>query len=290
MRRRIFTAIGSIFGLVASALLSGCGNLTGELSRVLDEMEKSQTASVQPPRPITEADLASVPPVVRQYLEFSGVLGKVPVQRVRVKQEGRMKTDRKAGWRNFTSEEYYTVSPKSFAWLGTFPLIGPLSIQAIDKFIGGHGSLKVRLSPMFDMGTTTGPESDVSEFIRFFSEMTWFPTALLDRHIAWQDLGNRHVKATIKDEGLEASAIISFGEDGGLLSWATDDRFALIGGKMIRARWTTSGVLGDLLNVGGYKIPRGGAAIYSLPGGDFHYIDIHITEIEFDPPKLSYCF
>ena len=289
MNLRVSTILGILsVSLTVAGLLSGCGNLSGSLDQTVRDMEKRQSLPSRPLRPIAREDLASLPPIVRRYLEFSGVVGKVPVQRVRVRQEGRMKTSLKAEWRGFRSEEYYTLTPRAFAWLGTFPLAGPLTVQAIDRFIDGRGSLKVRLSPFFDIGNTRGPESDVSEFIRFFNEMTWFPTAMLDPRIAWADLGNRRVKATLRDGSLEASAILSFAENGALLSWMTDDRFALVDDKMVRARWTTTCDPKDLLNVAGYKIPRGGAAIYSLPGGDFRYIDIYVTEIEYDPPELLY--
>jgi hypothetical protein len=282
-----FLGILLIF-LVALGLLSGCGTLRGAASKAVRAMEAEQAPSAAQTRPIAGKDLEALPPIVRRYLAYSGVVGKVPVRRVRIKQKGRMKTDPKAEWRDFTSEEYYTVNPKSFVWLGTFPIIGPVSIQAIDRFGDAHGSLRVRLSPFFDIALAEGKKSDVSEFIRFFNEMTWFPSALLDPRIAWEDLGDRKARATLRDQGLEASAVLSFGERGELLSWVTDDRYALVGGKSIKARWTTTGDPGDVLDAGGYRIPRGGSAIYSLPGGDFHYIDIYITEIEYDPTELLY--
>lgn len=277
---------GGIIFLVLLGFLSGCGSLKNRTLKMVHTMEKEQTPSAAPVRPITEMDLEPLPPIVRRYLAFSGVVGKAPVQRVRIRQKGRMKTDIKADWRDFISEEYYTVCPKSFVWLGTFPIMGPVSIQAIDHFGDSHGFLTVRLSPFFDIATNKGKESDISEFIRFFNEMTWFPSSLLDPRITWEDLGDREVKATLRDQGLEASAVLSFGENGELLSWTTEDRYALVGGKLIKARWTTTVDPDDLLEAGGYRIPRGGSATYSLSGGDFHYIDIYVTDIEYDPPDL----
>jgi hypothetical protein len=282
-----FLGILLIF-LVALGLLSGCGTLRGAASKAVRAMEAEQAPSAAQTRPIAGKDLEALPPIVRRYLAYSGIVGKVPVRRVRIKQKGRMKTDPKAEWRDFTSEEYFTVNPKSFVWLGTFPIIGPVSIQAIDRFGDAHGSLRVRLSPFFDIALAEGKESDVSEFIRFFNEMTWFPSALLDPRIAWEDLGDRKARATLRDQGLEASAVLSFGEKGELLSWATDDRYALVGGKQVKARWTTIGDPDDILEAGGYRIPRGGSAIYSLPEGEFRYIDIYIAEIEYDPTELLY--
>jgi len=198
-----------------------------------------------------------------------------------------MRTSPKADWRNFVSEEYSTTSPKSFVWLGTFHLVGPLTIQAIDRYAGGRGLLTIRFSPLIDVGTTSGPESDISELIRFFNEMTWFPTSLLDPSISWTDLGNRQARATVRDHGLSVSATLTFGERGELISWTTDDRFALIGGRMVRARWTTRDESGRHTERCRLPDSAGGAAVYSLPGGDYHYIDIFISEIEFIPPSCS---
>jgi len=241
--------------LVSLGILSSCESLRSRTSKNVRAMEKEQTPSATMMRVITEKDIESLPPVVRQYLAYSGVVGKVPVQRVRMRQKGRMKTSLAAEWRNFTAEEYYTVNPKSFVWLGTFPIVWPISIQAIDRFSDSHGSLTVRLSPFCTIADSSGNKFDVSEFIRFFNEMTWFPSSLLDPRITWEDLGSSQAKATLHDQGQEASAILSFGPKGELLSWVTDDRYAQIDGKLIKARWTTAMELGDVIEVAGYRIP-----------------------------------
>jgi hypothetical protein len=234
--------------------------------------------------------LAALPAAVAGYLRFSGVVGKVPVRTVRLTQTGRIKTDLDQPWRRFTAGQFYAVNLDAYVWYGIVPL-GPFRVEAFDRFDGGTGTMTVKAASLVNLGRAEGPETDVSEFIRFFNEMMWFPTALLDPRISWTADGDSGAIAVFRAGGLEATARLGFSPEGALVSWETEDRYALVGGKPVRARWTTHGAPDDLLLVQGYRLPRGGSATWTFTdGSQFHYIDIFVDAIAYDPPDSAYLF
>jgi hypothetical protein len=73
---------------------------------------------------ITEAHLLPLPEVVQRYLRYAQVIGKEPIRTVRLKQLGKFRQSAQQPWMKLDAEEYYSVNPSRFVWVGTLRKAG----------------------------------------------------------------------------------------------------------------------------------------------------------------------
>jgi hypothetical protein len=95
-------AIASNIFFVASLSLSK------EIDKVFTQHQEQKQVIV------TEEMLQKLPDPVKRYLVYSGVVGKPIVQKVRLKQVGKIRKDAKQPWMNFEAKQYYSVSSPGF--------------------------------------------------------------------------------------------------------------------------------------------------------------------------------
>jgi hypothetical protein len=128
---------------------------------------------------ITEAHLLGLPEVVQRYLSYSRVVGKEIIRTVRLKQIGKFRQNAQQPWMNLDAEEYYSVNPPGFVWVGTMRKAGFPLVRARDRYRAGKGNMRLKLGTIFPIANATGEAMDQGSLTRYLSEMIWFPTAFL---------------------------------------------------------------------------------------------------------------
>lgn len=92
---------------------------------------------------VTPEMLAGLPTPVRQYMNYSGVVGMPLVRSVIVKQAGRIRLGPEKRWMQFRATESYSVDPPSFTWDARVGY-GRLSLLAVrDSYVDGKGAVRV---------------------------------------------------------------------------------------------------------------------------------------------------
>ncbi len=228
---------------------------------------------------ITEADLLGLPEVAQRYLRNTGVVGKAPIRTVHLTQQGVMRLQPGQKWLPLVAEQYVTANPPAFLWHSTirpFPLV---SMSAIDRFTGGHGSMVIKLLSFITVGNARGPEMDQSELQRYLAEMVWYPTAWLSDAIEWQAIDAHSVQATFREPGVTGSVVLHVNEQG-QLTHVTADRYMEEHGHYRLAPW--SGQCNAYQEVDGMRIPTKIEIMWHLASGDFTWFRCKITEIEYD--------
>jgi uncharacterized protein DUF6544 len=228
---------------------------------------------------ITRDMLASLPEPVRRYLEFSGVMGKPLVNRVLIKQTGRIRQGPQKPWMQFRATESYSIDLPGFVWdaragYGWFPLF---TVQ--DSYTNGHGGMRVRLAGLVPIVNARGPEMDHSSAVRFLNEMMWFPSAYLRPNIAWAAIDASSAEASFTAHGRTVSAKLSFDADGRVTNFLAR-RYQHTGRDFELLPWST-----PLTTYGtfcGLRLPVAGQAVWHLESGDFTYIDLRVEEITYD--------
>jgi hypothetical protein len=232
---------------------------------------------------ITEADLNGLPDPVQRYLRYTGVIGKEKINTIRLKQTGAMRQSPEEPWKNIKAVEYYSVNPPAYIWMGQMAA-GPLSIVAArDSYLEGSGRMFIKMLGLKTIGDVRGDEMDHSALVRYLNEMMWFPTAFLNDNIRWEAVDPDSAKVTIVDGSRSASAVIYLDEKGALTNFVSD-RYHEVNGAYVKDTWETP--IHGYGEFNGFQLPVKGEAIWKMSSGDFSYIDLEVTALEYNAKEI----
>ena len=250
--------------------------------RVRDEVEELFRDAAGEHRVITQADLEGLPGVVQKWLERSGVLGKERAWAVRLKQTGGIRTAEGQPWMPFEAQQYYTVESPGFVWsvrAKAAPLVG---IVGRDRYYQGKGHMLIKVLALKTVADSRGKEIDQGSMLRFLSEIMWFPTAALSEYIQWEPIDATSAKATMTYQGMTASGVFSFTEDGDVTSFVARRYYLAPDGTHSLETW--SGVVSGHKEFDGVRIPSKADVRWNLEAGDFSYFNGEITRLEYNVP------
>jgi hypothetical protein len=268
--------IGATIATLGAACAIGIarGVQRKRIDRDVDELFAAMTDE-QPPV-ITEADLAEQPEPVGRWLRYSGVVGKPMPRAVRLKQQGEFRLEGR-GWMPFEAEEYYTTNPPGFVWVVAMRMLPLVSITGRDQYRDGEGSMKMRLSSLIPVVNERGGMLNQGAMLRFLNEIMWFPAAALSPYISWQANDENSAIATMTYGGVTAPATFSFDDEGRLIDMVAERYNDARDGMQI---WSTP--ITGYGEFGGVRIPIGGVGVWKYGSGDFPYVRLCITDVEYD--------
>jgi hypothetical protein len=196
----------------------------------------------RPPQagPVTEADLAHLPPVVQRYLHFVGSVGRPRVWNYRLRFRGELRNDADSRWMKISADQQSFVDPAARLFLVKGSMFG-LPFQAFHRYVGPAATFKVRLASLLTIVSAAGPEMNQSETVTLLNDMCLLaPATLIDPRIAWDELDPLSARVAFSNAGNTVSAILSFAYTGALVDFASDDRYKTADGKTYeRLRWST---------------------------------------------------
>ncbi|MGE5139374.1 MAG: DUF6544 family protein [Rudaea sp.] len=164
--------------------------------------------------PISTAGFAGLPLPVARYLTLARVAGKRLPRTVHLRQSGTMRTAPDKRWMALEAEQWFSLDPPGFIWRGAIRPNPLLRVSAVDRFVDGHGSMRISAWGKIPMSTVSGPETDSGELLRFLVEAIWFPAFWLSPLISWQPVDEQSARAFIRVNGIEVSSQMLFGDDG----------------------------------------------------------------------------
>jgi hypothetical protein len=274
--------IALVIIVILTMLVIGIGRYSFD-RMVSKEVEKMFADTGNPPQEkIMEADITRLPEPVQKYLRYTKIVGKDKIHTVRLKQTGkiRMKPDTK--WMPFEAEQYYTVDNPVFIWKADAKMAPLLWISARDKYSDGKGGMLIKVLSLIKVVDGKGPEMDQGALSRYLNEIMWFPSAYMNDYIKWESIDSNSARATMTVRGITASALLKFDNEGKLVDFIAE-RYMSSGDKFIKELWSTP--VERYKDYNGIMLPQGGKAIWKLKSGDFCYIEIEMTEIEYNVPK-----
>ncbi len=228
--------------------------------------------------------LEGLPATVQTWLMNSGAVGRPQIESVRLKQKGLMRS--KPGgetWSSMSAEQYFTVGEPSFIWKANMDMMPGISIQARDKYIDGKGEMKIKFLSLIPIANSSGSRIDQGTLQRWLAEICWFPGAALSPYIQWERIDDESAQATMTYRGVSGSAVFHFDTKGDITA-CTADRFMSSGNKMSLEKWEVKSIEYRVMN--GIRIPVKSEATWKLKTGNFTWLKLEITEIEFDEPRL----
>lgn len=281
MSKRLKIVFGS-FAAVVVAIAATAFAISTQYERHLNGQVEDLFAARNPTEPsiVTKDDLADLPEPVQQWLRYSGAVGKPRPTTVRLKQEGEIRLGDR-GWMPFTAEEYYTTDPPGFVWTATIDFTGGIPVIGQDRYIEGAAALEMRLLGVIPVASDSGPEMDEGDLLRYLNETMWFPAGALSPYITWESVDDVSARATMEYGGSRGFGTFFFDEKGRVTNMIAD-RFDREFGAIVP--WSTP--LQEYGEFDGIRVPTEGEAVYSRDTGDYAYIRLRVTEIDYDVPVL----
>jgi hypothetical protein len=264
-------------GVVVAAAAFVAGSYWSFNRAIEADVGRLEAAALSAGTVVTAERVAVLSEPVQRYLRWSGVVGRSIPSRVRLEQKGRIRSAPDAGWMNLEAEEFYSTGPPAFVWRAWFPRRGTPFVLGRDEYLGGEGSILMKMAAVFPVADQSGAELRVAGLMRYLNEVMWFPAAFAGDNVRWRAVDGNSAEVTIADRGMTATATMFFDGEGRPVNFVaqrynTDTRRA--------ETWETP--IADYGVLGGLNLPIKGKAVWKLAGGDFTYIELEITGVAYD--------
>lgn len=235
---------------------------------------------------IKESDITGLPPAVQKWLRRSGVVGKDLIKTVHLRQAGEMRTSPEGSWWPFSAEQYFTVDEPGFLWKVDVKANPFMYMTGRDKYENGHGNMMIKVMSLVPVVDVKGKDVDQGTMLRFLAEATWFPTFALSRYIKWEEVDSLSAKATMNYGGVEASGVYRFNSEGDLTGFEALRYYYRAEGSTLE-KWVITVDRDGYRNFSGMRIPAKSSVTWKLKTGDYRWLDVEVTEMEFNGKSIK---
>jgi hypothetical protein len=276
----MLVALASVSAVAMASALVG---LFGPRS-FRSEFQAAWNAPVRPAVPdfVGEADLEGLPPPVARYLRGIGAVGRPRVVAYQLRFSGRIRSDPGSPWMPFTADQRSAVDGPTRLFLMRARMRG-LPVEAFHHYAGGRATMRVRLAGLVPIADASGDVMDVSETVTVLNDMALLaPATLLDSRISWEASDDRSVRAVFEVGGRRVAATLTFGADGLLSDFVSDDRSraSADGRTFTRMRFSTP--VHEYREFDGLRLPAFAEARWEGPGVDFAYGEFRLNEVAYN--------
>lgn len=267
-----------IFGLAAAA--AGKWQFNKQIESELKKLKQNKLSKSEN-RVIAENDLKEIPEPVSKWLNESGIIGKKKIKAVNLKQSGLMKLepDQKE-WFKPEAEQYISVNEPGFLWQVNLAMMPIIKTKGRDLFYQGNASMLIKIASLLPVvNQKENDKLNESALHRFLLELPWYPTAALNNYISWKEIDRTTARATIKYQGVQASANFNFDQAGNLISTEAM-RYRESDENAERIKCT--GELDKYQKIDGIKVPTEIDVSWYLESGKFNWFKLKIEELSFE--------
>lgn len=187
-------------------------------------------------------------------------------------------------WKPFTSRQQVVTRKPGFLWDAEVAMFPGLPAHVEDSYIACHGRLIAKVFGLFTVADSQGTgEIARGEFMRYFAESPWYPTALLpSQGVRWQAVDDACANATLVDGPITLTLLFRFNDAGLIASVRAESRGAGVGkdGVMVMLPWDCA--LSDYQPQGGMLIPMTGEAAWVRPEGRKVYFVGRVKKLSYE--------
>jgi hypothetical protein len=235
-----------------------------------------------PAPPVTEADLAHLPPPVQRYLRVTGAIGQPRVRNFQVRMHGRIRSGRDTRWMPLAAQQHNFINDRARFFYFTASMLA-IPIQGYHRYCSGAASMRVKAAWFVPIASAMGTEMTRSETVTLFNDMCVLaPATLIDPAIHWELTGARTADAIFTNAPHTIRARLIFRESGELSDFVSDDRSQASpdGTTMRRVRWSTP--LGRYRSLGAVRLALTGEGRWHERDGDYAYIELTIDDVRYN--------
>jgi hypothetical protein len=227
-------------------------------------------------------ELEGLPPPVQRYFRQVLTDGQPIIAAASIEMAGTMNMSATGEqWKPFTSRQRVVTRRPGFLWDAQVFMFPGLPAHVEDSYIAGHGRLIAKVLGLFTVADSQG-EGEIArgEFMRYFAESPWYPTALLpSQGVSWAAVDDASANATLIDGPITLTLLFRFNDAGLIASVRAEARGAGAGkdGVMVMLPWDCA--LSDYKPQGGMLIPMTGEAAWVRPEGRKVYFVGHVKTL-----------
>lgn len=226
---------------------------------------------------LADTDIQSLPFPVQKYLHYCGVVNKPKIKNMKIVFDGEMREKGKKFFK-FTSVQYnFFTDPSRFFFMKANIFGAP--VLAYHRYQNTAATMQVKLLALFNVVNAKGIEMNKAETVTVFNDMCLMaPASLIDKRIEWTAIDNLSAKATFTNGIYKITAILYFNEQGQLVNFISDDRYAI--GDMKQYRFSTP--VKEYMQIDGRQIWKYGETIWHYPDGEFVYGKFTLKSVEYN--------
>jgi len=256
--------------------------LTGRLEAARIEDQARQPS----PARFDSSELEGLPGPVQRYFRAALREGQPIIAAASVELAGSINLSATgARWKPFTSGQRVVTRRPGFLWNAQVSMLPGVAVRVVDSYIGGEGLLRAAVLGLFTVADVRGGgEIARGEFMRFFAEAAWYPTALLpSQGVRWEAVDDASAHATMADGPLTLTLLFRFNEAGLVDSFRAEARGAGVGKDMVMLPW--EGRFSNYRVQDGMTVPFTGEVAWLRPEGRKSYFLGTVTALtyEFSP-------
>lgn len=228
--------------------------------------------------PLTEADLAPLPPLMQAYLRRMGAVGRARVRNLRVTFKAQMRSGATAPWMQATATQYeFFDRPARLFHMNATRAGMPMDV--FHRYVDGAATFQVRLAGLIPIVDKRGAAITNDETVTLMNDvLVMAPAAVLDLPFAFETVGERSLRATFHNAGFTVSAILTFDDAGDLVGFTSTDRAHDREGGA--ATWSTP--ISGYRQIDGIRIGALGDANWIETSGEWTYGRFEITSIAYN--------
>ncbi|URI07940.1 hypothetical protein MW290_04975 [Aquincola tertiaricarbonis] len=259
-------------------------------TRELTERLEASRAPIGPARYDAARELEGLPAPVQRF--FLAVLkdGQHMVSAVTIEHCGtfNLAAEGPDQWEPFTSWQRSTMRRPGFVWDGRASMLPGVAVHVHDAYVAGEGILHPAVMGLVSLTELRGtsPEPDgvaVGEFMRWFAEGAWYPTALLpSQGVHWSEVDQHSALATASDGAVSVTLLFRFDPPSGVIaSVRAEARGRTVGPTVVMTPW--EGRWSNYAEVDGLRVPMKGEVAWITPQGLRAYWRGSTVDIRYEP-------
>lgn len=242
--------------------------LTQEKSDFIDQIEKVELRKVQ-----------ETPVAIQKWLNRIGFDESNPMISVEIHQAAQMKMKPdQSDWKKATAYQISRVNPPGFHWEVKMEMIPGLAIYGRDQSLDGKGEMLIRLGAIFPIVDAKGPKIDEGSLQRLLGELVWMPSLALHPQISWKELDDHSVEGSLKVGETTGKGVFYFNEEGDFTKF---EALRYYENKTESSRFPWILTVKEYSEWEGIRIPSHMEATWKLPQGDWTWLDLRITDLNF---------
>jgi hypothetical protein len=259
---------------------------TRTLSGMLDAARIDEKAQSPSPAHFDVRELERLPLPVQRYFRAALTNGQPIIAVATVEIAGTFNMSATGEqWKPFTSRQRIVTRRPGFLWDANILMLPGLKVRVVDSYIAGKGLLQAAILGLFKVADISG-EGEIArgEFMRYFAEAAWYPTALLpSQGVRWEAVDDASANATIVDGPITLTLLFRFNEAGLIGSFRSEARGGMVGKEIVMAPW--EGNWSNYQTRDGMTVPFTGEVAWMRPEGRKPYFVGSVTSLvyEFSP-------
>lgn len=195
-----------------------------------------------------------------------------------------MKTDPAGTWMPFNATQYITSTEPGYIWNVKVRWQPMIFLTGRDKLDNGEGAMQMKLLSLWNMADVSDNEEiNSGSLVRWLAEICWSPAMAVSHAIKWQAIDSATAQAIVTAGSARISGIFYFNTNGDVTKF-TARRYKSGKGPSSLETWQV-----DMLGYKtfhGIRIPNRCRVTWKLSNGDFTWLELEITDIDYNNPEL----